>query len=88
MRGSEKVEITRSGFPTGTNVEIKKDNKVIASNRLKRKFTLNTIAYSIIFYIPGFLFSWQYPKSTYIKGENKSNESIWSKPPDEKSIWE
>lgn len=89
-KGSEKVEITRSGTPTGVDVEIKQDNEVVNSMRLKRKLTLNTVVYTFAFSVFGFFGAWQYPKSTYIKGEKKKKdgESIWAKPPKEKSIWE
>ena len=88
--GTEKVEITRTGVPKGANVDIKLNNKIVNSKRLKREFTLTTAALTLVYW-SGLLFGWQYPKSTYIKGKVKkhdSEESIWAKPPEEKSIWQ
>lgn len=87
-KGSERVEITRAGFPTGVDIDIKQGNKVVHSERLKRRFTANTVIHTILFNWVGLAFAWQYPKSTYIKGEVKEREtSIWSKPPVEEGIW-
>ncbi len=86
-KGTEKVEITRNGYPKGLDIDIKKDNKIVNSERLKRGFTSNTAICILFFGIVGALFAWQYPESTYVKGKKKAEESIWSKTPKEKGIW-
>ncbi len=91
--GTERAEIARTGIPKGTSIDIKQGNKTVNTYRLKRKFTVNTAILTLAFGWFGLGLGWQYPKSTYIKGRksteiDEKNESIWSKPPKEKSIWE
>lgn len=90
--GTEKVRITRTGFPSGSDIDIKQGNKIVNSQRLKRRFTVTTGVCTLLFGWVGVLFSWQYPKSTYMQGRKEqstpNSESIWSKPPKDNNIWE
>ncbi len=83
-KGTEQVEIKRNGIPGKRQVEIKKGNKVVNSVYIKRKITIK----SFLFGWPGLFFCWQFPKKTYLKGRKKSEENIWSLPPQNLSIWD
>ncbi len=89
-KGTEKVEITRNGGPKKSLIEIKQGHKIVNSLQINRKFTFATFICTLLYGV-GLGVAWQYPKTTFVEGkEKKSNngESIWSKPPDKKSIWQ
>lgn len=100
LRGKEIVKIRRNGFLKKINVEVRDGRKRLNKIKLKRKFTLSTAGFMLLHPLIGFLFGWQYPKDTYIKGKKRSlnEESIWSKAPsktpadpqkeEKSSIWE
>ncbi len=89
-KGTERIEVKRTGGPKKIKVDIKQGNKIVNSQKVRRTFTVGSIVITLIFGLPGFIFGRQYPESTYVKGKKKSNESgesIWSKPPEDQNKW-
>lgn len=83
--GKGNAYIPRTGVPQRTDLEARKNGKVIGQEVIRRKFKFITFIGGMYTYGIGFIVFWKYPREVVIPVPNRLDEppepSIWDLPP-------